>query len=79
MGPVMRTIAYLIYDLDLDLALRYQGRFGSAMVSNIGTFGLMTAMAPLVPFSRTPLVVLVGQAEDRAAAASSTGRSSRSA
>jgi pyruvate dehydrogenase E2 component (dihydrolipoamide acetyltransferase) len=68
LGPVMRTIAYLIYDLDLDLS-RFgivKDEFGSAMVSNIGTFGLTTAMAPLVPFSRTPLVVLVGQVEDRA-------------
>jgi pyruvate dehydrogenase E2 component (dihydrolipoamide acetyltransferase) len=70
LGPVMRTIAYLVYDLDLDLS-RFgivKDEFGSAMVSNIGTFGLTTAMAPLVPFSRTPLVVLVGQAEDRAIA-----------
>jgi pyruvate dehydrogenase E2 component (dihydrolipoamide acetyltransferase) len=67
LGPVMRTIAYLIYDLDLDLS-RFgivKDEFGSAMVSNIATFGLSTAMAPLVPFSRTPLVVLVGQVEQR--------------
>ena len=67
LGPVMRTIAYLIYDLDLDLS-RFgivKDEFGSAMVSNIATFGLTTAMAPLVPFSRTPLVVLVGQVEQR--------------
>src|SRR5262245_33080935 len=68
LGPVMRTIAYLIYDLDLDLSRLgiVKDEFGSAMVSNVGTFGITTAMAPLVPFSRTPLVVLVGQAEDRA-------------
>ncbi len=67
LGPVMRTIAYLIYDLDLDLS-RFgivKDEFGSAMVSNIATFGLTTAMAPLVPFSRTPLVLLVGQVEQR--------------
>jgi pyruvate/2-oxoglutarate dehydrogenase complex dihydrolipoamide acyltransferase (E2) component len=67
LGPVMRTIAYLIYDLDLDLSRLgiVKDEFGSAMVSNIATFGLTTAMAPLVPFSRTPLVVLVGQVEQR--------------
>jgi pyruvate dehydrogenase E2 component (dihydrolipoamide acetyltransferase) len=67
LGPAMRTIAYLIYDRDLDLS-RFgivKDEFGSAMISNIGTFGLTTAMAPLVPFSRTPLVVLVGHVEDR--------------
>jgi pyruvate/2-oxoglutarate dehydrogenase complex dihydrolipoamide acyltransferase (E2) component len=70
LGPVMRTIAYLTYDRDLDLT-RFgivKDEFGSAMISNIATFGLTTAMAPLVPFSRTPLVVLVGHAEDRAVA-----------
>jgi pyruvate dehydrogenase E2 component (dihydrolipoamide acetyltransferase) len=68
LGPVMRTIAYLIYDLDLDLS-RFgivKDEFGSAMVSNVATFGLTTAMAPLVPFSRTPLVVLAGEIAERA-------------
>ncbi len=67
LGPIMRTIAYLIYDLDLDLS-RFgivKDEFGSAMVSNIATFGITNALAPLVPFSRTPIVVLVGQVEDR--------------
>lgn len=67
LGPVMRTIAWLVYDRDLDLS-RFgivKDEFGSAMVSNIGTFGLSTAMAPLVPFSRTPLVVLVGHVEQK--------------
>jgi pyruvate dehydrogenase E2 component (dihydrolipoamide acetyltransferase) len=67
LGPVMRTISYLVYDLDLDLSRLgiVKDEFGSAMVSNIATFGLSTAMAPLVPFSRTPLVLLVGQVEQR--------------
>jgi pyruvate/2-oxoglutarate dehydrogenase complex dihydrolipoamide acyltransferase (E2) component len=68
LGPMMRTIAYLIYDLDLDLSRLgiVKDEFGSAMVSNIGTFGLTSALAPLVPFSRTPIVVLVGHVEARA-------------
>ena len=67
LGPLMRTISYLIYDLDLDLT-RFgivKDEFGSAMVTNVGTFGLTPALAPLVPFSRTPLVVLVGKVEER--------------
>jgi pyruvate dehydrogenase E2 component (dihydrolipoamide acetyltransferase) len=67
LGPAKRTLAYLTYNDDLDLS-RFgivKDEFGSAMVSNIATFGLSTAMAPLVPFSRTPLVVLVGQVEQR--------------
>jgi pyruvate dehydrogenase E2 component (dihydrolipoamide acetyltransferase) len=35
------------------------------MVTNVGTFGLAQAHAPLVPFSRTPLVVLVGEVQDK--------------
>ena len=67
LGPFLRLISYLIYDLDLDLS-RFgvvKDEFGSAMVSNVGTFGLVHACAPLVPFSRTPLVVLVGEVQDK--------------
>ena len=39
--------------------------FGSAMITNVGTFGLSQALAPLVPFSRTPLVLLVGEVTER--------------
>src|SRR2546427_19872 len=61
------TVTYLTYDLDLDLS-RFgvvKDEFGSAMVSNVGTFGLAHAYGPLVPFSRTPLVVLVGEVQDK--------------
>ena len=67
LGPVMRTISFLIYDLDLDLS-RFgvvKDEFGSAMVTNVGMFGLEHAFAPLVPFSRTPLVVLIGEVQER--------------
>lgn len=67
LGPLMRAISYLIYDLDLDLS-RFgivKDEFGSAMVTNVGMFGLAQAHAPLVPFSRTPLVVLVGEVLDK--------------
>jgi pyruvate/2-oxoglutarate dehydrogenase complex dihydrolipoamide acyltransferase (E2) component len=67
LGPMMRLIAYLIYDLDLDLS-RFgivKDEFGTAMVSNVGTFGIRAAFGPIVPFSRTPMVVLMGKVEDR--------------
>jgi pyruvate/2-oxoglutarate dehydrogenase complex dihydrolipoamide acyltransferase (E2) component len=70
LGPVLRAIAYLIYDLDLDLS-RFgivKDTFGSAMITNVGMLGLEAAFAPLVPFSRTPLVVLVGEVQDRVVA-----------
>jgi pyruvate/2-oxoglutarate dehydrogenase complex dihydrolipoamide acyltransferase (E2) component len=67
LGPFLRTISYLIYDLDLDLSRLgiVKDEFGSAMVTNVGTFGLAQAHAPLVPFSRTPVVVLVGEVQDK--------------
>ena len=68
LGPVLRGIAYLTYDLDLDLT-RFgvvRDSFGSFMVTNVGMFGLSAAFAPLVPFSRTPLVALVGEVQERA-------------
>jgi len=70
LGSVMRTIAYMIYDLDLDLT-RFgvvKDEFGTAMVTNAGSVGVGVALAPLVPFSRTPMVVLVGEVEDRVVA-----------
>ena len=68
LGPVLRGIAYLTYDLDLDLT-RFgvvRDSFGTFMVTNVGMFGLSAAFAPLVPFSRTPLVALVGEVQERA-------------
>lgn len=67
LGPVLRTISFLIYDLDLDLA-RFgivKDEFGSVMVTNVGPFGISAAFAPLVPFSRTPVVLLLGEVEPR--------------
>jgi pyruvate dehydrogenase E2 component (dihydrolipoamide acetyltransferase) len=67
LGPFMRTISYLVYDLDLDLS-RFgvvKDEFGTVMVTNVGTFGLTQAHAPLVPFSRTPMVILVGEVQER--------------
>ena len=67
LGPMMRAISYLTYDLDIDLTRLgvVKDEFGSAMVTNVGMFGLAEAFAPLVPFSRTPLVVLVGEVHDK--------------
>ena len=72
LGPVMRTISYLTYDLDLDLTRLgvVKDEFGSGMITNVGSFGLTQAHAPLVPFSRTPLVVLIGEVQEKPVAES---------
>ena len=68
LGWTVRLIEYLTYDLQLDLS-RFglaRDQFGSAMVSNIGNFGgfgMTFALAPLVPISRVPIVVLIGEVQ----------------
>lgn len=65
-GPALRAAEALTYDLGLDLrrfGIPYD-QFGSAMVTNVGTFGLPLGFAPLVPFSRTPLLLTVGALRD---------------
>lgn len=60
--PLLHAAEYAVYDLGLDLS-RFglpEDAFGSAMVTNVGMFGLPSGFAPLVPFSRAPIVVTVG-------------------
>jgi pyruvate dehydrogenase E2 component (dihydrolipoamide acetyltransferase) len=67
-GAAMRAMTTLTYDFGLDLTrlgVPYDG-FGSAMVTNVGSFGLSLGFAPLVPFSRCPLLILVGEVQERA-------------
>lgn len=69
LGLLVRASGFLSYDLRLDLSafgIAFD-QFGGAMVSNIGSFGVGTALAPLVPVSRTPIVLLVGEVTDRPA------------
>jgi hypothetical protein len=66
-GPAMRFITYLTYDLGLDLravGLPYD-QFGSVMVTNLGTFGIAQGFVPLLPFARAPLMLAVGAVQDR--------------
>lgn len=67
-GPVLRLLTTLAYDFNLDL--RWAGvprdPFGSIMVTNVGSLGLEAAYAPLVPFSRVPLLVAMGDVHEEA-------------
>jgi len=64
--PFLRFLSFLSYTLNLDL--RRLGiasdPFGSLMITNIGSLGLDTAYAPLVPFSRVPILFAIGEARD---------------
>lgn len=60
--PLLSVVEYLTYDRFWDLS-RFGiafDQFGSAMVSNVGGFGIANGLAPLVPASRVPIVLLVG-------------------
>lgn len=65
-GPALRLAEIATYDFGLDL--RFAGipydQFGSVMVTNIASFGLPLGFAPLVPFSRVPLLLTVGEVAD---------------
>lgn len=39
--------------------------FGSMMITNVGSLGIDTAWAPLVPYSRCPLLLTIGAIQDR--------------
>jgi len=67
LGPLIRLTGFLTFDLRLDLSslgIAYD-QFGGAMVSNVGGFGLHNGLAPLVPVSRSPIVLLVGEVRER--------------
>jgi pyruvate dehydrogenase E2 component (dihydrolipoamide acetyltransferase) len=71
LGGALRAVGFLTYDLGLDLrrfGVAYD-QFGSAMVTSIGSVdaGLGLALAPLVPFSHVPIVVLVNNIQRRPA------------
>jgi pyruvate/2-oxoglutarate dehydrogenase complex dihydrolipoamide acyltransferase (E2) component len=67
LGLMVKATEVLTYDLGLDLrslGVPYDG-FGSAMVTNVGSFGLTMGLPPLVPFSRCPLLLLVGEVTEK--------------
>ena len=57
------------FSLTLNLDLRSLGvasdPFGSMMITNVGSLGLDTAYAPLVPFSRIPILLALGEVKDQ--------------
>lgn len=69
-GPLMRwtlkTIGLLSYRWNLGVPGTPRDSFGGAMVTAVGMLGIKLAYVPLVTFSHCPIIVLVGQVEDRA-------------
>jgi pyruvate dehydrogenase E2 component (dihydrolipoamide acetyltransferase) len=60
--------SWLIYGLNLDLGFLGlpPDPFGSVMITNVGGMGIDVAWAPLVPYSRVPLLLALGTIRDKA-------------
>jgi pyruvate dehydrogenase E2 component (dihydrolipoamide acetyltransferase) len=67
-GLVLDLASFLQYGLNLWSPLFGTPRdpMGSVMVTNVGSLGLDFAFAPLVPYSRVPMVVAIGAVTERA-------------
>jgi pyruvate/2-oxoglutarate dehydrogenase complex dihydrolipoamide acyltransferase (E2) component len=69
LGRSLRLAAWLTVDRDYDLTrfgLPRHG-FGTLMVSSVGMFGIGHAYAPMSPYYRVPLLVLVGEVAEKPA------------
>jgi pyruvate dehydrogenase E2 component (dihydrolipoamide acetyltransferase) len=64
---ILNASSFLMYTLNLWSPLLGAPRdtFGSCMITNIGALGLETAFAPLVPYSRCPMVFALGNVSDK--------------
>lgn len=63
----LRLSAFLTSNLRMNLSWMGMPReaFGSAMVTNVGVFGIAEGWAPLSPVYRVPMILLVGEIERR--------------
>jgi pyruvate dehydrogenase E2 component (dihydrolipoamide acetyltransferase) len=68
MPLALRAMSFLNYDVGLDLSWLGVDAdpFGSAMVTNVGSFGIRMGLAPLAPMSRVPILFALGAIHDRA-------------
>lgn len=65
--PVLSLISLLQYTLNIDVRVIGLPRdpFGGAMVTSVGSLGIPEGWAPLVPMSKTPIVICVGEINDK--------------
>ncbi len=66
--PLLKFLDFLQYTLNVNP--KFLGTpgdpFGSAMVTNVGVFGLTIGYAPFFPLARCPIILTLGCVEDRA-------------
>lgn len=65
--PMLRVTDLLTNELHLDLASQGAPRdpFGTALITNVGPFGIDTAFAPFVPLARCPMLLLLSEIKER--------------
>ena len=65
---ILRFLDFMQYTLNINT--KFIGApgdpFGSAMVTNVGVFGLTVGYAPFFPQARTPIIITLGTMEDKA-------------
>lgn len=61
-GLLLNISGFILYSLNLwsPLLGTPKDPFGSVMITNIGSLGLDVAFAPIVPYSRVPVLIAVG-------------------
>ncbi len=67
LGIFVKVASFLIYNLDIHLPKigLTSDPFGSAMVTSVGMLGIPPGFAPLVPASRCPLILCLGEIKDQ--------------
>jgi pyruvate dehydrogenase E2 component (dihydrolipoamide acetyltransferase) len=65
--PFLRFADFLVNTLQLDLRGSGMPRdpFGSAMVTSVGMFGIDIGYAPFMPLARCPVLILVGEVQEK--------------
>jgi pyruvate dehydrogenase E2 component (dihydrolipoamide acetyltransferase) len=65
--PLLWLVDLLTNELHLHLPSQGMPRdpFGSAVITNVGMFGIDTAFAPFVPLGRCPMLLLITEVKDR--------------
>ena len=65
-GLFLDLSSWIVYGLNIPFPGLPRDPFGSVMITSVGSMGVDKALAPLVPFSRTPAVVVVGEIKKKA-------------
>jgi len=63
---VVKILGWFTYGLNLTMPMSPPDPFGGVMVTSVGMLGIRMAFAPIVTFSRAPMLVVVNTVEERA-------------